>query len=81
MSFDFDCTQCGMTFQDFVKPDVHYAPCPKCEGLADRLISAPRLDFGITGDKWKRTNAKKVAEDKKFFKEHGVDKKHHSYGS
>lgn len=80
LKFDFYCTTHG-DFEEFVKPDVHSVKCPICFKMSNRMISAPRLDLGITSDQWARTNAKKVAEDKAFYKEHGVDKKHHSYGS
>ena len=80
MFFDFRCLRCDHKFEAFVKPDVTPS-CPMCFSNTKRLMSAPRVDLGITSDKWARTNAKKVAEDKKFYKEHGTDKKHHSYGS
>jgi putative FmdB family regulatory protein len=87
MLFDFRCDQHGK-FEDFVKPDVYYAKCPECKRPCDRLISTPTLGLSGTDpslptayDKWEKRNKAKTAEDKKFYKEHGVDKKHHSYGS
>ena len=86
--YDFRCPQCGLKFEGFVKPDVRIAPCPKCDVPAARLISAPTLkipgnDPAFPGeyDKWEKKRRKKAAEDKKFYDNHGVDKKHHSYGS
>ncbi|MHC4649207.1 MAG: hypothetical protein ACYTBJ_27465 [Planctomycetota bacterium] len=38
-------------------------------------------DFSTFGDKWAKKNKQKVEQDKKFYKDHGADKKHHSYGS
>jgi putative FmdB family regulatory protein len=87
MYFDFRCLTCEHRFEDFVKPDVN-PPCPECQSATDRLISTPRIelggmdaDFPSAYDKWEKTNKQKTAIDRKFFKEHGEDKKHHSYGS
>jgi len=88
MLFDFRCPGCGV-FEGFVKPDVRETPCPNCSTASTRLISAPRLDpkMGLDPDnptaydRWERVNKQKVAQDRAFYKEHGSDKKHHSYGS
>jgi putative FmdB family regulatory protein len=88
MYFDFRCLTCEHTFEDFVKPDVN-PPCPECEGASKRIASAVRIncgdgkdpDFPSSYDKWQKTNKQKTAIDKKFYADHGVDKKHHSYGS
>ena len=87
MYFDFRCNDCSHTFEDLVKPDVNPS-CPKCEGETKRLISAPTIslpgtDPGFPGEyeKWEKKRRKKAAEDKKFYDNHGADKKHHSYGS
>jgi hypothetical protein len=38
-------------------------------------------DFKSFGDKWVKTRRQKTEQDRKFYKEHGADKLHHSYGS
>jgi putative FmdB family regulatory protein len=87
MYFDFRCTECKHTFEDFVKPDAK-PPCPECSSTTKRLISAPTIalpgtdpDFPGEYSKWEKKRRAKSAEDKKFYKEHGADKMHHSYGS
>ncbi len=59
-----------------------------CGGTTKRLISAPTLaipgtdpDFPGEYEKWEKKRRAKAAEDKKFYDNHGTDKKHHSYGS
>jgi len=42
--FDFLCPQCGV-FEDFVKPHVKTAPCPKCQLPATRQISPGHVDL------------------------------------
>jgi len=83
MYFDFRCTGCEHKFSDLVKPDVQETPCPECGEEAKRMISAPRLsnDMESRENHWVKQNRQKTAQDKKFYADHGVDKKHHSYGS
>ena len=88
MFFNFRCIRCDYVTEEFVKPDIQYMSCPNCNSLTKRLISAPRIalpgtDSGFPGEyeKWEKKRRKKAAEDKKFYDNHGVDKKHHSYGS
>ncbi len=90
MFFDFRCRKCDLKSEQFVKPDVGELPCqgPDCDGTTVRCMSAPTIslpgtDPGFPGayDKWARANKKKIAEDASFYKKHGVDKLHHSYGS
>ncbi len=88
MFFDFRCEDCDKVIEEFVKPDVHVTECPDCKGKTARLISAVRFqndgkDPSLPGayDKWQKVNAQKTAQDKAFYERHGVDKKHHSYGS
>lgn len=83
MYFDFRCTDCKHKFEDFVKPDVN-PPCPECKSeQTTRACSAVRLsnDMESRENHWVKMNKQKTAQDKKFYKEHGTDKKHHSYGS
>lgn len=86
--FDFRCRGCKAKFEGFVKPDVKTTSCPNCSCTADRLISTPTIglsgtdpDFPSSYDKWEKTQKQKRDNDKKFYKEHGVDKLHHSVGS
>jgi len=88
MFFDFKCHTCGHEYEGFVKPDVLEEPCSQCGHTATRLVSAPRAELPGTDpafpgayDKWERVRKQKREIDKKFYKEHGVDKLHHSYGS
>jgi hypothetical protein len=88
MFFDFKCHTCGNEYEGFVKPDVLEEPCIQCGQQATRLISAPRTelpgtdpDFPGAYDAWAKKHEQKRKSDAKFYKEHGVDKKHHSYGS
>ena len=87
--FDFKCDPCNHVFEAFVKPDSKVS-CPKCNQIpAPRLVSAPSIelgggrdpDFPPAYDKWEKTNRQKTAQDRRFHAAHGVDKKHHSYGS
>lgn len=87
MFFDFRCLMCDHIFEDFVKPDAKPS-CPRCSNETKRLISAPRIslpgtdpDFPGAYAKWEKTRRNKAAVDAKFYDRHGVDKKHHSYGS
>lgn len=86
--FDFRCPECNLKSEHFVKPEIKEIECPKCTGLAVRCISAPTIrlpgtdpDFPRAYDQWEKKQRAKTAEDKRFHKNHGVDKKHHSYGS
>jgi putative FmdB family regulatory protein len=81
MFFDFRCNPCDHIFEAFVKPD-DTANCPKCDQItANRLVSGGRAVIDINSEAWVRMNKQKTKQDKKFFDNHGVDKKHHSYGS
>ena len=87
--YDWLCQSCDLKFEQLEKPDVYTTECPDCTGHAKRLISSPRLDpkMGLDPsnpsayERWARVNKQKTEQDKKFFEKHGVDKKHHSYGS
>jgi putative FmdB family regulatory protein len=87
--FEFRCQKCAQKFSDLVKPDVQEAPCPECGEIGKRVLSTGKgmfsdgmdTDMGTDYDRWERQNKQKVAQDKKFYKEHGADKKHHSVGS
>lgn len=90
MFFDFRCRKCDAKSEQFVKPDVYTRTCesPDCDGTAVRCISAPRIslpgtdpDFTTAYSKWARMNKQKREQDAKFYDKHGVDKKHHSFGS
>ena len=87
--YEWRCRSCNLKFDELAKSDVLVTPCPDCGAESKRLISMGRLDpkMGLDPsmpsayDKWERVNKQKVEKDKKFYKDHGVDKKHHSYGS
>lgn len=81
--FDFRCKTCNLKFEGLVKQEVRVHPCPDCDSEAKRLISTPKLDPKLESrhNIWVRQNAQKIRQDKKFYENHGVDKKHHSYGS
>jgi len=86
--FNFRCQDCDNAFTALVKPDVQQRTCPRCEGDSSRLISAPTIslsgtdpDFPRAYAGWEKKRRKKATEDKKFYDNHGADKKHHSYGS
>jgi putative FmdB family regulatory protein len=81
MYFDFRCESCGNRTEAFVKPDVRTMSCPNCGGSAKRLISKATISlsgtdpaFGTAYDKWERVQKQKVANDKKFYADHGEDK-------
>lgn len=86
--FDFRCTDCESKFDALVSTATKSMQCPVCHGHAKRLISAPRIAIKGTDPSfpkayadWERKNKTKLKQDKKFYKEHGADKLHHSYGS
>lgn len=88
MYFDFRCRKCDLKSEQFVKPDIQQMSCPNCDGTMVRCISAPSIklpgtDPAFPGEwnKWEKARSKRQKEDAKFYKEHGVDKLHHSYGS
>lgn len=43
MFYDFHCTECGLTSEQFVSTDTVEMPCA-CEGTARRILSAIRID-------------------------------------
>ena len=48
--YPYRCTECGYRFEKIQK--VHADPekeCPKCGGLLERLLTAPRLQFKGSG--------------------------------
>ncbi len=87
--YDWRCQSCNTKFEALEKMVTLERECPECGNVAKRLISAPRLDpkMGLdpsnttAADRWARVNKQKTEQDKKFYEDHGVDKKHHSYGS
>lgn len=76
--FDFTCGSCGHTHERLVDSDCRTDPCPKCDGVADRIISPVRCKLDGTDPgfpdayaKWERDHvqATRIAEKKAF--EHG----------
>ena len=43
MMFEFECSQCGLIFEDLVQKDETIVPCKKCEAFSNRILSAPRV--------------------------------------
>ena len=87
--YEWRCLECTAKFDALAKSSVKVIGCPRCGADSKRLISAPHFDpsmgldpdFSTFGDKWVKTNRQKTKQDKEFYDKHGVDKKHHSYGS
>lgn len=87
--YEWRCLSCETKFDHLAKQEVRKTECPECGAEAKRLISTPRFDLGggkdpdfpTAYDAWEKQNKEKTAQDKKFFEDHGADKKHHSYGS
>jgi putative FmdB family regulatory protein len=59
--FDFCCTDCGETTEEFIQNDKKKIDCPICGGVAKRQLAMPRLDwkkmgldpdFATAYDKW-----------------------------
>ena len=83
ITFDFRCTTCDLKFEQMVKQGIKQLPCPACGSDAKRLISTPTLNPRMESrhNIWVKQNRQKINQDKKFYKDHGEDKKHHSCGS
>lgn len=83
MYFDFRCTDCGLKFDDLVNQEDTRIPCESCGEPAIRVMSTPNLSNKMESrhNIWVKQNRQKIEQDKKFYKDHGADKKHHSYGS
>lgn len=87
--YEWRCKACTTKYDALVKMDVYDHACPECGAESERLISAGTRPFGngrdpdmsSDYDRWQKQNKQKQAIDKKFYKDHGTDKKHHSYGS
>ena len=48
--FEYECTKCGNRFEKIQKfSDPKTRSCPKCKGKAQRLASAPAIQFKGTG--------------------------------
>jgi putative FmdB family regulatory protein len=48
--FEYECTKCGNRFEKIQKfSDPKTRTCPKCKGKAQRLASAPAIQFKGTG--------------------------------
>lgn len=65
MLFDFRCPN-AHTFEAYVASSVRQAPCPDCNQIAERLISAPLLKIPGLGDypgaalKWAKMHEKEA---------------------
>lgn len=85
--YDWRCPTHGR-FERLAKSSEQSIECDECGQASVRLISAPRIalsgtdpDFPRAYAKWDKTRKQKETQDKKFYADHGTDKKHHSYGS
>lgn len=74
--FDFRCPA-GHVTEHFVEDNIQEVQC-HCECMAERMISAPRVQLeGITGsfpgaaDKWERTRESHMAKERKNQESHG----------
>lgn len=69
--FDYNCSACSITFEELA--DLNQpVPCPKCNSVASRMISAPTIKLeGWTGsfpgaaDAWARKHEKQSALEAK----------------
>jgi putative FmdB family regulatory protein len=76
--YDFECSSCGNSFEDFAKTEERSKSCA-CGQLAERVISAPHLDYrmGIDGsmptmlDKWKRMHKQQTRIANRLKRDHG----------
>ena len=65
--FEYECTKCGNRFEKIQKfSDPKTRTCPKCKGKAQRLASAPAIQFKGSG--WYITDyarkGEKTSDDK-----------------
>lgn len=81
MFYDFHCTACNLTFEDFVNTENHSTECPECKATAQRILSAVRIDrtrIATTANAspesikhFDRIHRQRKAIEDKTFKEHG----------
>jgi putative FmdB family regulatory protein len=76
--FDFTCDSCGHTHERLVDDTCHTDPCPKCDGVARRIISPVRCKLDGTDpsfpgayDKWARDHERWAKQAAKKSAEHG----------
>lgn len=80
LMFDFECSRCGVTFEDLVRSNVRGLPC-ECGGTAWRVISGTHLDYASMAthgegmetaiDKFDRAHRERKAIDEKHYANHG----------
>lgn len=78
--FDWHCPAHGL-FEDLAHSDTRQTPCPRCGELADRQISAVRIDksamamaSGATPtsiDHFERIHRERKAIEERSYREHG----------
>jgi len=72
--FDFECPDCGNTFEELIDDKIRKIPCTEagCSGKAVRQLSAPRIDwkrmgldpgFPSASDRWAKAARKHHATD------------------
>lgn len=58
--YEFQCKKCNYIFEEFFKPRTVLAmECPKCKGLAEKVIS--KSNFVVNGHNAKNGYSKKGA--------------------
>lgn len=82
MFYDFHCTACDLTFEEFTNTTEHSVECPECKATAQRILSAVRIDksrIACSGDSaspesirhFDRVHKQRKAIEDRTFKEHG----------
>lgn len=69
--FDFECTSCGLVFEDLVPADTLGCNCHECDGAGVRLITGTHIDpkLGVSNDfpsmarKWAKKQRKRAKQD------------------
>lgn len=47
--YDYRCKECGKVFEKRTQGTFRYPDCPECDGVAERLPSAPAIQFKGAG--------------------------------
>ena len=66
-TYDYECTECDHTFEEFHTPSKYIKKCPKCSGKPKRLIGAGAGVIFKGGGFYQTENrSKKYIEDKQY---------------
>ncbi|WP_461208256.1 FmdB family zinc ribbon protein [Desulfocurvus sp. DL9XJH121] len=41
--YEYECTKCGLRFEELAGCDDPCPPCPQCSGAADKVVSAASI--------------------------------------